>query len=100
MDGVSNSHVYTDIIMFTYNRHVKCNIQIQNVSKAPKTILDLSSFKKIKKISLYHFGHHTICHKPTKKISQTSLKHYNQFRIIRNEALRWLKIITDKLKNT
>ena len=33
--------------------------------------------------------------KPIKKISKTSLKHYNQFRSVRNEALIWLQITTD-----
>ena len=29
------------------------------------------------------------------KISQTALKHYNQFRIVGTEALTWLKITTN-----
>ena len=33
---------------------------------------------------------------PQNTISQTSLKHYNQFISVRTEALRWLKIATDK----
>ena len=32
---------------------------------------------------------------PQNKISQTTLKHYNQFRSVRTEALRWLKTTTD-----
>ena len=32
---------------------------------------------------------------PQNKISQTSIKHYNQFRSVINEALVWLKITTD-----
>ena len=27
--------------------------------------------------------------------SQTTIKHYNQFRSVRTEALRWLEITTD-----
>ena len=33
--------------------------------------------------------------KPTKKISQTEIKDYNQFRNIRTQALIWLQINTD-----
>ena len=32
---------------------------------------------------------------PQNKISQTALKYYNEFRGVRTEALRWLKITTD-----
>ena len=32
---------------------------------------------------------------PHNTISQTELKHYNQFRIVRTEYIRWLKITTD-----
>ena len=32
---------------------------------------------------------------PQNTISQTALKHYNQFRIVRTEALIWLQIATD-----
>ena len=33
--------------------------------------------------------------KPQNIISQTALKHYNQFRNVRTDALRWLQINTD-----
>ena len=33
--------------------------------------------------------------KPQNTISQTALKHYNQFRNVRTEDLRWLQITTD-----
>ena len=29
------------------------------------------------------------------KISKTALKHYNEFRNVKTEALRWVKMITD-----
>ena len=32
---------------------------------------------------------------PQNKLSQTELKHYNQFRSVRTEAIRWLQIATD-----
>ena len=32
---------------------------------------------------------------PQNITSQTALKHYNQFRSVRTESLRWLQIITD-----
>ena len=32
---------------------------------------------------------------PQTTIIQTSIKHYNQFRGVRAEALRWLQITTD-----
>ena len=32
---------------------------------------------------------------PKTTISKTSFKHYNEFRNVRTEALRWVKIITD-----
>ena len=32
---------------------------------------------------------------PQKKIIQTALKQYNQFRSVITEALRWVQIITD-----
>ena len=33
--------------------------------------------------------------KPQNTISQTALKHYNQFINVRTDALRWLQINTD-----
>ena len=33
--------------------------------------------------------------KPQNKIRKTALKHYNQFRSVRTEALRWLQIARD-----
>ena len=35
---------------------------------------------------------------PQNKLSQTELKHYNQFRSVRTDSLRWLKITADKGK--
>ena len=32
---------------------------------------------------------------PQNKISQTALKHYNEFRNLRTESLRWVKMTTD-----
>ena len=32
---------------------------------------------------------------PQNTISQTSLKHYNEFRNVRTEALRWVQMNTD-----
>ena len=37
--------------------------------------------------------------KPQDTISQTYLKHYNQFRSVRTEALRWLQTSTNTGKN-
>ena len=37
-------------------------------------------------------------HNPQNRISQTVLKHYNQFRSVRTDSLIWLKITADKGK--
>ena len=38
-------------------------------------------------------------HNPQNRISQTSFKHYNQFRSVRTEELIWLQITTDTVNN-
>ena len=48
LDGESNSNVFTNITMFAYIRHVKCNVQFANVSKAPEKCFGLFIIKILK----------------------------------------------------
>ena len=73
-----------------YTRPVKCNVQIINIRKAPATFFGLAIVKFQKKTSLYHSAHNKIFH-----TTYCFLKHNNKLRRVTNEALRWLRIITD-----
>ena len=96
LDVGSNSHVFTDIIMFTYTRPVKCNTQIINGKKSPAKSFGLV-IVKIPKTSIIIpiWPSYYIPQNPQNTISQTLLKHYNKFIRIITEALICLKITTD-----
>ena len=66
MYGVSNSRILTDIIMPSYIRPIKCNVQIINGRKSPVKGFCLVIIKIPKRNIIYHSGHNIICHKPHK----------------------------------
>ena len=75
LDVVSNSHMFTKITMLTYIKPVKFNVQILNGSKASEKGFGLVIIKPQKQTSLYHSGHHIICHKTRK--TRSSKLHSN-----------------------
>ena len=94
--GVSNSHVFTNITMFAYIRPIKCNVQIPNCSKSSEKVFGLFIIKIAKiNIIIPIWTSFYMPQNPQNKISQTELKHNNQFRSVINEALRWLQITID-----
>ena len=42
LDGGSNSHMFTNITMLSYTRHVKFNVKILNGIKTPANVLAFS----------------------------------------------------------
>ena len=96
LDGVSNSHVFTDITICAYIIPVKCNIRILNARKCPTKSFGLVIIKipKINMIIILWSSYY-MPQNPQSIISQTTLKHCNQVRSVRTETLRWVKITTD-----
>ena len=96
LDVLSNSHMFIDITIFTCIIPVKCNVQILNGRKFPATVFVLV-IMKIPKINFFIplWTSYYMPQNPQNTISQTALKNYNQFRIVRNEALGLLQITTD-----
>ena len=89
LDGGPNSHIFANINIFRYIHPDKCSVQIWNGSKDPEKRYWPSYHKNTKSRSLLHFGQHTIFQKnPQHTISQTALKHYNQFRSVIKESFR------------
>ena len=87
--GVSNSHVFIGITMFAYIRPVKCNVQIINGSKALAKGFGLVIIKIPKtNIIIPFWPPYYMPQNPQNIISQTTIKHYNQFRSVITEALR------------
>ena len=66
LDGWSNSHVLTVIIIFIQIRLIKCYVQIINGRKAPANFFGLVIIKIPKTKISYHSSHHIICHKTHK----------------------------------
>ena len=96
MDGGSNSHVFTDIKLFTYIRPVQYNLQILNGIKAPEKGFGLVIIKIPKThIIIPLWPSYYIPQNPKNTISQTALKYYNEFRNVITEALRWVQMNTD-----
>ena len=96
LDGVSNSHVFTDIKLFAYTRPVQCNVQIINVSKAIAKgfVLVIIKIQKTS-ISIPLWTSYLMPQNQQNTISQTALKNYNEFRNVRTEALRRVQMTTD-----
>ena len=59
--------MFTDIAIFTYIGPVKRNVQILNGSKVSGKYFGFIIIKIPKETSLYHFVHHTTCHKTHKR---------------------------------
>ena len=79
--------------MLTYIRLVKFNVFIPNRSKSPVKGFGLVVVKTPKtNIIIPLWLSYYMPQNPQNKMSQTELKHYNKFRSIRNEAVRWLQI--------
>ena len=77
--------------MLIYIRPVKCNKKIINGSKAPAKRFGLVIINVPKKnIIILIWKSYYIPQNP-QNTSQNTLKHYNQLRISRTEALRWLQ---------
>ena len=88
--------MFTDINIFTYRRPLKLNVKTINYREAPARGFVLVLIKyKILKISIPLWPSYYMPQNPQTTIIQTSIKHYNQFRGVRAEALRWLQITTD-----
>ena len=70
---------------------VQCNVQILNGIKSPAERFGLVIIKISKNIytTLATILYDT---EPTKKIIKTSVKHYNEFRNVITEDLRWLQM--------
>ena len=81
--------------MFSYIRPVKFNVQIINGRKSPENVFGLVIIK-IPKTNIITplFLSYYIPQNPQKSI-QTALKHYNEFRSVRTDALRWVKMTID-----
>ena len=85
--------------MFTYIRPVKCNVHIINVRKSNEECFSLVIVKIPEtNIIIPLWPSYYIPKNPQNTIIQTPLNHWNQFRSVRSEALRWLKITTDTVK--
>ena len=95
MDGGSNCHMFTVIIILTYIRPIKCNVKILNDIKAPVKGFGLVVIKPPKtNIIITLCTSYYIPQNPQNTISQTAIKNYNQFRSGITEALRCLEITT------
>ena len=82
--------------MFTYKRPVEYNVQIINNSKSPEKGFGLVIIKTPNtKIIIPLWPSYYMPQNLQNIISKNALKHYNQFKIVRTEALRWLQITTD-----
>ena len=92
----SNYHVFTNITVFAYIRPVKCNVQILNDRKSPIQVFGLVIIKIPKKtIIMPLWTSYYMPQNPQNTMSQTELKHYNDFRSVRIEALRCVRMTTD-----
>ena len=88
--------MFTVITMFSDTRPVKYNVQILNGIKSPAKGFELVIVKFPQKNNIIPlWTSYYMPQNPQNKISQTALKHYNEFRSVRTEALRSLKISTD-----
>ena len=82
--------------MCAYIRPVKCNVKILNGRKYPAKGFGLVITKiPNTNITIPLGPSYYMPQNPQKTISQTELKHYNEFRSVGTEALRWVKITTD-----
>ena len=82
--------------IFYYIRTIKCNKKIINVSKYPAKGSGLITTKTPKiNIIIPLWPSYYLTHTPQKTISKTELKHYNEFRNVITEALRWVQMTTD-----
>ena len=82
--------------MFTYNRHVKQNLQSLNVSKYPTKILGNFIIKTPKtNIIIPLRTSYYMQQNPQNMIRKILLKYYNQFISSRNQALIWLQTTID-----
>ena len=82
--------------IFYYIRTIKCNKKIINVSKYPAKGSGLITTKTPKiNIIIPLWLSYYMPQKPQNKTNQTALKHYNEFKNVRTEALRWVQITID-----
>ena len=89
MDVLSNSYLFTNITIFTYIRPVKCNVQILNSRKSPAKRFGFVIIKIPKTNIIIPLQPSYYMLQNTRDIiSQTSLKHYSEFRNVITEALR------------
>ena len=85
--------------MFTYIIPVKCNVKIIKVRRYPAKGFGLVIIKKPKtSIIIPLWSSYYMPKKPQNTIGKTVLKHYNQFKSLIAESLRWLQITTDTEK--
>ena len=82
--------MFNDIKSFTYTRPVKYNVQILNDSKAPAKRIPCCNKNSKNKHHYTTLAIILYATEPKNTISQSSLKHYNQFRSVITKALRWL----------
>ena len=87
--------MFTGIKMFSYIRPVKYHVKILNGSKAPEKGFGLVIIKTPKtNISIPIWKSYYMPQKTQNKISQTELKHYNEFRNVRTKYLKWVQMTT------
>ena len=73
--------------MFSYIIPVKCNVQIINGRKYPAKGFGIFIIKVPKtNTTITLWPSYCMTQNPQHTISQTELRHYNQFRSLRNEA--------------
>ena len=84
------------IKLFAYIRPVQCNLKSLNVSKSPAKAFGLVIIKISKtNIIIPLWLSYYMPQNQQNTISQTSLKHYNEFINVRTEALKWVQMTTD-----
>ena len=87
--------MFNDIKLFSYIIPVQCNLKIDNNRKSPAKGFGIVIIKTPKKnIIIPLWTSYYIPQKSQNTISQTSLKHYNEFINVRTEALRWMQMKT------
>ena len=88
--------MFTNITMFACIRLVKYNVRIINGRKYPAKVFGLVIIKIPKtNIIIPLQTSYYMPQNPKNKISQTSLKHYNEFISVRTESIGWVNIATD-----
>ena len=96
LDGGTNSHLFTNITMFTYIKPVKFNVKRFNIKKSPAKGFGFVTVKIPKtNIIFLLWPSYYIPQNLQNTIIQNSLIGYNRFISFTTESLIWLQITTD-----